>query len=69
MSVFVLTHNPLIAILARLKNKLLLVISNHAVEKAGNLIFAPKDVYEKVLVEDLKLEGSKHEKTIPKIEP
>lgn len=41
------------------------LISQHAVEKIRNLIFTPKDVYENVLIEDLELEWSKPEKTVP----
>lgn len=33
--------------------------SSHAIEKLGQFIFTPKDVYEKVLVEDVKLEKTK----------
>ncbi len=40
------------------------LISRHAVEKVRNLILAPKDVYENVLVEDIKIEWSKPEKVV-----
>ncbi|MBC8432565.1 MAG: Flp pilus assembly complex ATPase component TadA [Desulfobacterales bacterium] len=40
--------------------------SQHAIEKVKNLIFAPKDVYEKVLVEEVKLKRIEPEKTTRK---
>jgi CheY-like chemotaxis protein len=45
------------------------LISNHGVEKVKNLIFAPIDVYEKALVEDLQLGRSKPDKITPATEP
>ena len=41
------------------------LISNHAVDKVKGLIFTPNDVYENVLVEDVKVEWSKPEKVVP----
>ncbi|MBW1855927.1 MAG: Flp pilus assembly complex ATPase component TadA, partial [Deltaproteobacteria bacterium] len=41
------------------------LISNHAAEKVKNLIFTPKDVYENVLVDDVKVEWSKPKKVVP----
>lgn len=40
--------------------------SQHAIEKVKNLIFTPKDVYEKVLVEEIKLKRLEPEKTTRK---
>jgi type II secretory ATPase GspE/PulE/Tfp pilus assembly ATPase PilB-like protein/DNA-binding response OmpR family regulator len=45
------------------------LMSHHAVEKVRNLILTPKDVYENVLVEDLKLEGARPEKAVPRAAP
>ena len=45
------------------------LISNHAVEKVKDFIFTPKDVYENILVEDLKLERSKPKKVVPRTAP
>ncbi len=45
------------------------LISHHAVEKVRNLILTPKDVYENVLVEDLKLKGARPDKAVPRAAP
>lgn len=45
------------------------LVSHHAVEKAGKLIFNPKDVYENVLVEDAKLERLKPEEAVSRAAP
>ena len=45
------------------------LISHHAVEKVRNLILTPKDVYEYVLVEDVKLEKARPEKVVPAAAP
>jgi CheY-like chemotaxis protein len=39
------------------------LISSHAVEKAKKLLFAPKDIYEQVLVEELAFEEKRSRKT------
>jgi len=43
------------------------LISSHAVEKAKKLIFAPKDVYEQVLVEELAFEEKRPHKETQRI--
>jgi type II secretory ATPase GspE/PulE/Tfp pilus assembly ATPase PilB-like protein/DNA-binding response OmpR family regulator len=43
------------------------LISTHAVEKAKRLIFAPKDVYEQVLVEELAFEEKRPHKSTQQI--
>lgn len=42
---------------------------DHAVEKVKDLIFAPKDVYEEVLIEDMEGKWSKPEEVVPRAEP
>jgi type IV pilus assembly protein PilB len=44
------------------------LISTHVVEKAKKLLFAPKDIYEQVLVEELAFEEKKPQKEDPKKE-
>ncbi|MFH1624370.1 MAG: ATPase, T2SS/T4P/T4SS family [Pseudomonadota bacterium] len=43
--------------------------SHHAIEKVRNFIFSPKDIYEKVLIEDIKLERIKPEKLAAETQP
>jgi CheY-like chemotaxis protein len=43
------------------------LISSHAVEKAKKLLFAPKDVYEQVLVEELAFEEKRSRKASQRI--
>jgi len=45
------------------------LISHHAVEKVKDLILTPKDVYEGVLVEEVRLERFKPEEIAPKAAP
>ena len=45
------------------------LISHHAVEKVRDLVFTPKDVYEGVLVEEIRLERFKPEEIAPKAAP
>jgi type IV pilus assembly protein PilB len=45
------------------------LISHHAVEKVKDLIFTPKDVYEGVLVEEVKIERFEPELITPKAAP
>jgi len=45
------------------------LISHHAVEKVRDLVFTPKDVYEGVLVEEIKIERFKPEEIAPKAAP
>ncbi len=45
------------------------LINNHALEKVRNFIFTPKDIYEKVLVEEIGLKRLTPEKTIPRTAP
>lgn len=45
------------------------LISHHAVEKVKDLIFTPKDVYEGVLVEEVKIERFEPEVIAPKAAP
>ncbi|MCG2755193.1 MAG: Flp pilus assembly complex ATPase component TadA [Desulfobacteraceae bacterium] len=45
------------------------LVADHALEKMRNHIFAPKDIYEKILVEEIDFRKSPRKKTLPEAAP